>query len=467
MFRLPNPMISIRRADLLERIKNQREKLTLIVVLYVSNGSNGSDHCSFWTYNDKGDMVNLSSYSNFLHNAILNAGQAVDLGRSFGVSFEDTINFSEDLPAFTTKTKATDNHRLQGLFSQTMQDFYIALKRSATAFVGQSEHHINDKGVCFGVIELFKPKFNVGEYAKFKNDEGDIVSGMIVGLDGGTAQYTISHDRIETDVPERDLLPSNMIGASLSFRKKADLLLNIQEKQRQKEEAEREADRIDKHPLDSLPEHPQISEMIKDTCESFGDQIQKKYETYGNEVNELPAQSSSGFHNYTNGGWSSNEYTMLDMMSGSGYWPGGDDFHKHTQEAAKEGYEQALESFINEHRDDLVKIGLDPSVKKNLKKINYHDLYKMEQGRLAESLSELESSALSEYQYDFYFKVFYYAPTNSNKDFEDGLPEVNVQSGIKGSYQITAVDERFSFSTLSQLREKLTSCLNQAVEALG
>ena len=450
-------MISLRNADLIDRIKDQREKLTLVVAIF-TNANN--DHClHLWFYDNNGKLLSpiLGFISAVLDDAL--DSPYTSIRRSFDVSFPD-YNFSESLPSFVDTPLASGMSSV--IYGRTMNDLYTAMKRGASYFVGESEHHFNDSGVCFGVIQLFKPKFKVGEYAKFKDISGQVIDGLIVGVDGGSGKYLLRNGRSELDVAEKDLMPSTFVGSSLISYRTADLLLNIQEKERQRAEA----DKIDKHPLDVLPEHPQINDIIKETVTEFSEKMQQSFETYGNKIKELPSTSSNGFHNYTNGGWSAQEYTILDYMVGSGRFPANDRFNDILEEQQKQGYKDAMDNFIADHKDELIKAGLDPSIKKNLKKINYHDLYEMDNGRLAEALSECESEALSQYEYTFYFKVFYYAPTNSNKEFEDGLPEIQVTSGVEGSFDLEAVDERFSFSTLSQLKEKLNLCLNQAGEVL-
>ncbi len=460
-------MISNRTADLFDKVKNQREKISLLVVI---TSINNEDWVFFWFYDSNGNMLKISDLNKFLWQVVQNALSVTNIARSFGIRWEDLLQFDAQSKAFITDSKATNDPRVRSMISTTMQDFYMAMKRGAQYFVGESEHYFNKQGTCFGVIELFNPKYETSNYVKFKDASGQWVSGMVVGFQGSTGEYSISHNGFETDVRENELFPSNIIGASLSFRKKADLITLVQEKERQRQEQEAAAiktENLQDYPLDSLPEHPQISDIIKDACSQFNEKIRGGWETYGSDVDELAHESYDGFHNHTNGGWETKTHTILYYMNGSGYWPTNPEFLKTTERQSAEAYKDAMEEFIASNRDALVEVGLDPKIKKNLKKINYHDLYEMGQGRLAETLSETESSALSQYEYSFYFKVYYYSPSNRNKEFEDSLPEVFVQSGVEGSYDSQMVEERFSFSTLSQLREKMTSCLNQAVEALG
>lgn len=458
-------MILSKRADLIDVLKSKREKITLIVVLYISNTSDlkSGDHASIWAYNEEGEMINLSSYSNFLYNVVLNASQTVNLGRSYGVTFEDTINFNEELPAFTIKTRASNDPRLQGLFSQTMQDFYIAMKRGAMAFVGESEHRFNDNGVCFGVVEMFKPKFHTGEYVKFKGEDAEWVNGMVSGLDGGTGVYTVSHDHIETDVKEKELLPSNIVGASLSHRQ-ADLATNLLERERQRIET----DRIDKHPLDDITTNPDILAIIQETVQAFHDSMEQEYEAYGDEIKTVDSASGQGFHDFTNGRCTSYQFITLGNIFGSGRWPGNEEIEKKMHEQEDEAMKEALDDFLTQYASQLKEAGIDPV--KDRENINYHTLYDKNLGKLAERLSEEETNQLDRYSYGLQFEVRYFNPTNRNRENdESNLPEIDVRAemgGPESSIDHAAVVEAFTFSTLSELREKLTSCLNRAVEAL-
>lgn len=458
MFKPQSHMISTRRADLINTIKDQRQKISLITVLF---NNNNEDYAYFWIYDDKGQHIALSSYDNFLYNVMLNAMLASNLNPGFNTRFVDNINFSEDLEAFNAESYATNNARLASIYSNTMTDFHKALKISAPAFVGKAEHYFNDKGTCFGIIELFKPKFIMGQMVRFKTEDGEMHDGMVTGLNGSHGTYSVLSNTNTYEVKEKSMQAN--ASESLSFRRQSDLGVNLLEKQRQKEEE----DRIDTHPLDSLPEHPKLNELIKDICEQFGHAMTQKYETYGNEIEPLPHESGPGFHCHINGGWRSVEYTLLNHMQGSGYWPDNEDFRAAAEQHEAEASKEAHDRFIHDFGNDLRAAGIDPSIPEQSEKINYHDLYEMGQGKLAERLSEIEDSCLSDYSYTFTFSVQYYAPDNRYKQNEEGKPEVYVISEVRGSYSHTAVEESIVFSTMTELREALTKCLNQAIEALG
>lgn len=459
-------MISYRTADLFERMKaTKREKISLIVAL--CNYEN-QDFAFWWSLNEGGHNVSLASEENFIYNVWLNAAQINGLPRSWEFRWSDE-KFDENLKYFTSPTTEAVKNKKMRIFGQTAQDLYTAMKHAAPYFIGNAEHYFNDSGTCFMIIEMFRPKFHSGDFVKFKNEDGTWTSGMVVGVSGTDGIYYITHNGIETSVPEKELFPSNTIGASMISHRRADLLQRHQmiENERQQLEESKKPESLQKYPLDTIEEQLDVNAAIKDTVQEFLEKIENYWETYGgDEPQLLQSGNSPGFWNHTDGGYQGESIASLDNFVSSGGYPSNKGFRKKVDEHEVFAYKDALKSFIDGYKSELAAINIDPNKPKDLEKINYHDLYEAGHGNLAESLSEIESETMHDYQYAFFCRIFYYNPNNRNKEKKNGLPEIQFRCGVEGGMDEDAVFKRFTFRSLYELKENLKLCLNQSLKVL-
>jgi hypothetical protein len=142
--------------------------------------------------------------------------------------------------------------------------------------------------------------------------------------------------------------------------------------------------------FDELPQSTQeiVRDAILETASNKrGPDCWKSHEE---SIDSIECHSRDGFipHSYNRGGLDYNNFT--DLMS---YWGGG---YSVTHKAAQKEIERqidyslecALESFKDSHAEEIKDIPAD--------KLNYHDLYEMGLGSLAEKLSECESESLSD-----------------------------------------------------------------------
>ena len=177
----------------------------------------------------------------------------------------------------------------------------------------------------------------------------------------------------------------------ISFRK-ADLLESVENQRLQEEQERIEKDKITHHPLDTLPQHPEISKIIEDACNEFVENMNHTWEAWGREAEPLEHRPHvPGFFNYTNGGWRGKAFLDVSYMSSTGGWPSNADFYKNAHEKEDRSYKDAFDNFVMDYKDELIAAKLDPKFKKNLKKINYHDLCDLGHCDLAERLSEAET----------------------------------------------------------------------------
>lgn len=221
----------------------------------------------------------------------------------------------------------------------------------------------------------------------------------------------------------------------------------------------READRIDQYPLDDLSEHPQIKSIIEETLKKFTDAMISIYEFSNSESDVTGSQSGSGFGDHTNGRGTARCVGDLSMFVYGGVRPDNEMISKQIDVAENEAYGNALKRFITKHRKELEQEGIDKS------KVDYQSLYDSGHGSLAEALSEMESEYMYRDTFEFYMNIYYYNPENRNRSNEDSnLPEIRVAGGIDSYYSMG--ENVFSFSTLSELKNKLNDSVNQLIAAL-
>ena len=191
------------RSDFFQHMQKQREKIKLIIVFF--DDFRGEDAASIWAYaNDRG--VNIYDYSPILI-MDLDTNALNSLRRSFTVLFSNT-DFSKDIPEFVEGPTLSDAK--QRMYRETMKYTFEEMKAGAPLYTGSYDIHSNNKGVVFGIIELFKPKFNMGDKVRYKNQEKQMREGFISGLDLSSGEYSIvflaSEDVIW--VKESDIYPA-------------------------------------------------------------------------------------------------------------------------------------------------------------------------------------------------------------------------------------------------------------------
>jgi len=147
-----------------------------------------------------------------------------------------------------------------------------------------------------------------------------------------------------------------------------------------------------------IENHPEWAEMVKAEVQEAGEDISRKYETYSDSVEEVEHKSRDGFISSNDGGYQWKGFADTSSLMGSGR---GHSMPKKAVAALEKDYEQnnqyALDAFKEEHAEEIAGIPED--------KLNYHDLYDMGKGDLAEKLSELENTHNSDEQSTFMFMV--------------------------------------------------------------
>jgi hypothetical protein len=215
-------------------------------------------------------------------------------------------------------------------------------------------------------------------------------------------------------------------------------------------------------PLDDIETNPNIAEVIKqvlnDHIMSFCSLADFFNEDEIDSSNlELDWKSRNGFWSHVNGAFGLIGHTTANDMLSSGKYPG--QLYKKLREISDECMRDAVEE---------VKRGF-PGELKNVpdEKINYHDLYQMNLPRVAEHLSELESDYQTRWDFSYILKVYYYNPTSTHKRFSNKKPEIYVFSDIEGSGNDKGYQKTFTFSTLTELHDKLDAAVESAIKAMS
>lgn len=148
-------------------------------------------------------------------------------------------------------------------------------------------------------------------------------------------------------------------------------------------------------------------------------------ENYGGcvdtHVREITHRSHDGFIPFTNGGFDLTLPTDLHYVYGSGNGPCNKKVSDQIDKVIEQSLQDALEAFCEHNSEKLGFYFLIDQIKNpNADVINYQSLYDMEQGELAEELSEYETENLSEGATFFYqFRVIYYAADNTRNESGD------------------------------------------------
>ena len=164
-------------------------------------------------------------------------------------------------------------------------------------------------------------------------------------------------------------------------------------------------------------------------------------------VQEICHTSYDGFIPFTNGGFDLTVPTDLRSMFGSGSGPANEKVSKYLDSVIESSQQDALEEFVRENKSVFEELFPDADLDNpTYDLINYHDLYDMDQGNLAEQLSEFEDQYMTEGGTFFYqLRAMYYSADNirnesgddeilflagTNLDFEYGR-----DSGLEVTYE--------------------------------
>lgn len=171
----------------------------------------------------------------------------------------------------------------------------------------------------------------------------------------------------------------------------------------------------------------------------FQDAMDDLPENYGGcidtQVQPINHKSYDGFIPFTNGGFDLTVPTDLMSMYGSGSGPANEIVSKQLDTIIETSQREALEQFVQENKSVFEELFPDADLDKpSYDVINYHDLYDMDQGNLAEQLSEYENEYMTEGSTFFYqLRAIYYSADNARN--ESGEDEILFLAGTNLDFE--------------------------------
>ena len=173
-----------------------------------------------------------------------------------------------------------------------------------------------------------------------------------------------------------------------------------------------------------------IDHKLGDMFAEITETTESEFEVTGN-IEAIEHKSRDGFIPFTNGGLSFNAPINLDYLNGSGKGFVNAAVEKTIEKTVDYAYKGALSFFIAEHRAELKSLFTTKQLDNNSGDINYHTLYSLHNGALAEELSETESAWL-ECTLFVEHRIQFYAADNSRN--ETGSDEICFLSGVNTDY---------------------------------
>ena len=157
---------------------------------------------------------------------------------------------------------------------------------------------------------------------------------------------------------------------------------------------------------------------------------ESEFEVSGN-LAEICHESYEGFSPYTNGGVDFTAAISLDYLVGTGKSFVNAKVSNEIEKTMDYCYTGAREQFIAENREVLENWFTADELNTNKDTINYHELYDLKLGTLAESLSEMEQSWQDSVLFIQHRAMFYSADNSRNDTGED---EIAFRSGVNLDY---------------------------------
>jgi hypothetical protein len=173
-----------------------------------------------------------------------------------------------------------------------------------------------------------------------------------------------------------------------------------------------------------------LDENLTEAVEHITESVEAEYEVTPN-VNEIPHESYSGFIPFTNGGITIMAHLSLDYLVGTGKGFVNEDVTKQIDDTVDYCYTGAREQFIEENREALSQAFTKKELDENSDNINYHSLYELKYGELAESLSETETAWLESTLFIEHRFMFFSADNSRNIT---GRDEIYFISGVNLDY---------------------------------
>ena len=215
-------------------------------------------------------------------------------------------------------------------------------------------------------------------------------------------------------------------------------------------------------PMDDVGVH-EVEQMMIGEVEDAIDDVEMEYEGYATDVS-TKAGPGFRFGSGTDAGVGGDTHTTLAHISGSGRWPSNSKLNAVMEKADADSYDYATEQWRKDNAAFIKENNLSED------QLNYNDLYDLDFGSEAESLSEYESEAKQQEDISFRLGAFYFDVENDKVGRGEHAMEVFARVDFDGHFlpkDIDTFSTNFTFSDLKEGEKKLKAALSQAVKSLS
>jgi len=174
-----------------------------------------------------------------------------------------------------------------------------------------------------------------------------------------------------------------------------------------------------------------VDEQLDEMFEELYSQTETEFEVEPN-VTEIEHKSRDGFFPFTDGGVQLVATINLAHLHGAGKDFVNEEVRNELEKVLDNCYRDSREQFIANNREHLSQMFTDELLDSNSDKINYHSLYDLKAGELAEELSETEYEWMSTALFVEHRVQFYTADNFRN---ETGQDEICFLSGVNLDFE--------------------------------
>ncbi len=175
-----------------------------------------------------------------------------------------------------------------------------------------------------------------------------------------------------------------------------------------------------------------LEETLTEELGNIAEKLESEYETMETEIYPIEYKSRDGFWAYTNGGLHFRMPVLIEACESSGHFPVNAIVTKELEDTIDYCYTEARKSFIEKNRVNLAYVYTKKQMDSNSDEINYHNLYEVKRGQLAEELSEYEREWMDYTTFFIQCRAQFYSADNFRS--ETGKDEIYFMGGINMDY---------------------------------
>jgi len=217
--------------------------------------------------------------------------------------------------------------------------------------------------------------------------------------------------------------------------------------------------------LDRLENYPPMDNFVEGQMREMYDYLEGLSEWHNTREEETltrAPESGPGFYATQQGGWVISLYNDVSTYMSSGNFPYNGQISKAIEEADESNMKAAIESFKETNKKALEELNLPDS------KLNYHDLYEINQGDLAENLDQIHMEMNYGYSVELECQLQYHKPTGWDGEdenySEDQYPKIYMRIDVDvGQWKM---EEEFYVKNMTELKQKVPEVLKKFRDGL-